>query len=373
MKVEWKDCLKVAVSAFLLYLAVHYWPAAAAFIKMMFAASAPLFVGAVIAYLVNIPMRGIEAHFFPNSENPAVARVRRPVCMLLAMLLLVGVVALVMVLVVPQFIDCVQLIVALLPDALDTVVDRAAEWHLLGDEMLQKLQTVDWESYVSGMLKVVGSGVGSVVGTVASAVSSVFSGVVTAVMAIIFATYLLLDKDTIARQLKRLMAHYLPAKTTEKLTYVTAVFDDCMHRYVVGQCTEAVILGVLCAVGMMLLRMPYATMVGALIAFTALIPIAGAYIGAGVGAFMIFTVNPMQALIFIIYIVVLQQLEGNLIYPRVVGSSIGLPGIWVLAAVTVGGGVAGIGGMLIGVPIAAAAYRIVQAELRGKTPLSSKQ
>ena len=373
MKLDWKSCLKVAASAFLLYLAVHYWPAAAAFIKTLFAASAPLLVGAVIAYLVNIPMRAIETRFFPNSEKPAVARMRRPVSMLLAILLLVGIVALVIGLVLPQFIDCVQLIVALLPDALDTVVDRAAEWHLLGDDMLQKLQSIDWESYVSGMLKVVGSGVGSVMGTVVTAVSSVFSGVVTAVMAIIFATYLLLDKDTIARQLKRLMAHYLPAKTTEKLTYVVAVFDDCMQRYVVGQCTEAVILGVLCAVGMMLLRMPYATMVGALIAFTALIPIAGAYIGAGVGAFMILTVNPMQALIFVIFIVVLQQLEGNLIYPRVVGSSIGLPGIWVLAAVTVGGGVAGIGGMLIGVPIAAAAYRILQAELRGKTPLNSKQ
>ena len=373
MKLDWKSCLKVAASAFLLYLAVHYWPAAAAFAGKLLAASVPLIVGAVIAYLVNIPMRAIETRFFPKSEHPLVARCRRPVSMLLAILLLVGMVALVIGLVLPQFLDCVQLIVALLPDATDKLVDWAAQWNLLGDEMLQKLQSIDWESYVSGMLKVVGCGVGSVMGTVVTAVSSVFSGLVTAVMAIIFATYLLLDKDTIAQQCRRLMAHYLPQKVTDKVIYVLTILDGCMQRYVVGQCTEAVILGALCAVGMMLLRMPYATMVGALIAFTALIPIAGAYIGAGVGAFMILTVNPMQALVFLIFIVVLQQLEGNLIYPRVVGSSIGLPGIWVLAAVTVGGGVAGIGGMLIGVPVAAAVYRILQNELRGETPLSGKQ
>ena len=128
-------------------------------------------------------------------------------------------------------------------------------------------------------------------------------------------------------------------------------------------CLEAVIIGVLCALGMGLLRLPYATMVGALVGFTALIPVAGAYIGAGVGAFMILTVAPIKAVIFLVFLVILQQLEGNLIYPKVVGSSLGLPGIWVLAAVTVGGGIMGIGGMLLGVPLAAAAYRILRDEV----------
>lgn len=148
-----------------------------------------------------------------------------------------------------------------------------------------------------------------------------------------------------------------------KITYVLSIMNDCFRKYIVGQCTEAVILGLLCIIGMLILQLPYATMIGALIALTALIPVAGAYIGAVVGAFMILTVSPIKALFFLIFLVVLQQLEGNIIYPKVVGSSLGLPGIWVLAAITVGGGIMGIFGMLIGVPIVAAIYRIVKNDV----------
>ena len=139
--------------------------------------------------------------------------------------------------------------------------------------------------------------------------------------------------------------------------------NECFHKYIVGQCTEALILGGLCLAGMLILQLPYAPMISALIAFTALIPVAGGYIGAGIGAFMILTVSPVKALIFLIFIVVLQQLEGNIIYPKVVGSSMGLPAIWVLAAVTIGGGIMGIIGMVISVPIAATAYRLLQKDL----------
>lgn len=148
------------------------------------------------------------------------------------------------------------------------------------------------------------------------------------------------------------------------MKYVLSVLNDSFHKYIVGQCTEAVILGVLCTIGMLILGLPYATMIGALIALTALIPVAGAYIGAGVGAFMVLTVSPIQAVIFLVYIVILQQLEGNLIYPRVVGSSMGLPAIWVLVAVTIGGGVMGIPGMLLGVPLAATFYRLIRDDVK---------
>ena len=143
------------------------------------------------------------------------------------------------------------------------------------------------------------------------------------------------------------------------------VLNECFSHYIIGQCMEAVILGTLCTLGMLVLRLPYATMVGTLIAFTALIPVAGAYIGGAAGALMIFSVSPAKALIFLIFLVILQQLEGNLIYPKVVGSSLGLPAIWVLAAVTIGGGIMGIGGMLLGVPIAAALYRLLKEDLNG--------
>ena len=155
----------------------------------------------------------------------------------------------------------------------------------------------------------------------------------------------------------------------EKILHVLDVVNESFHKYIVGQCTEAIILGVLCTIGMLIFGFPYATMVGALVAFTALIPVAGAYIGAGVGAFMIMTVDPLKAVLFLVYIVILQQLEGNIIYPRVVGSSIGLPGIWVLAAITVGGGVMGIFGMLLGVPLAAVAYKLLREDVN-KLPVN---
>ena len=152
-----------------------------------------------------------------------------------------------------------------------------------------------------------------------------------------------------------------------------AVLDDSFHKYIVGQCVEAMILGLLCALGMLILRLPYAAMIGALIAFTALIPVAGGWIGAGIGAFMILMVSPVQALAFLIFIVILQQLENNLIYPKVVGSSIGLPGIWVLAAVTIGGGMLGVAGMLLGVPLTAAIYRLVREDVHKFDPVSEAE
>jgi predicted PurR-regulated permease PerM len=168
------------------------------------------------------------------------------------------------------------------------------------------------------------------------------------------------------------MAHYLPEKLNGRILYVLDVLNYSFRRYISGQSLEAVILGALCWLGMLILRLPYATMIGALIAFTALIPVAGAYIGAAVGAFMILMVSPMQALIFLIFLVILQQLEGNLIYPKVVGSSLGLPGIWVLAAVVVGGGVAGVMGMLLGVPIAATAYTLLRNNMNKQDAVAVK-
>lgn len=159
------------------------------------------------------------------------------------------------------------------------------------------------------------------------------------------------------------MKRYMSTSLCANVHHVLSVLNECFHKYIVGQCTEALLLGGLCTLGMLILQLPYATMTGAVIAFTALIPVAGAYIGAGVGAFMILTVSPVKAIIFLIFIVILQQLEGNLIYPRVVGSSMGLPGIWVLAAVTVGGGVMGIPGMLLCVPLASAFYKLLREDV----------
>jgi predicted PurR-regulated permease PerM len=152
---------------------------------------------------------------------------------------------------------------------------------------------------------------------------------------------------------------------------VLETLNESFHNFVVGQCLEALILGALCTLGMLIFRFPYAVMVGTLVGFTALIPIAGAYIGAFVGAFVIFTVRPLSALFFLIYIVVLQQIEGNIIYPRVVGTSLGLPGIWVLAAVMIGGNVGGVVGMLLGVPLCSALYKLLREDVQRRRALAT--
>jgi predicted PurR-regulated permease PerM len=221
--------------------------------------------------------------------------------------------------------------------------------------MLNSLTNIDWQSRLADVFSMLTSSMGNV----AKLVSNVFSGIITGLLSVIFSIYLLLSKDMLKKQAGMLFEAITTQKLRSKIKYVYQTFDDCFRKYISGQCIEAVILGALCTVGMLILRLPYAAMIGAFVAFTALIPVAGAYIGAAVGAFMILTVSPMKALIFLVFIVILQQLEGNLIYPRVVGSSIGLPAIWVLAAVTVGGGIMGVVGMLLGVPVAAALYKLI--------------
>ena len=368
LKLSWKDCLKAVVSVFALYLCIRLLPTTLSVGKAVLSASAPLILGCAIAYVVNILMSFYEKHWFPGSKSAAVHSSRRVVCMILAFLTLIMAVVLIVALIVPQLVSCVQLLIDKVPAVMDKAVDFIESLHILPEDILSPLNTIDWEGKLLDIAQSLTSGVGSVMGAVISTVSSVFSSLVTLLLSLIFSIYLLLGRDTLKAQMGMLLRRFLSPKWQGRLCYFVHTLDDCFHRYIVGQCLEAVIIGVLCALGMALLRLPYAAMIGALVGFTALIPVAGAYIGAAVGAFMILPVSPFQALVFLIFLVVLQQLEGNLIYPKVVGSSLGLPGIWVLAAVTVGGGILGIGGMLLGVPLAAAAYRILRDDVNSHLP-----
>ena len=307
--------------------------------------------------------------FFIKSKKKFVIKSRRPVCMIGAFLTVLAVIALVIGLVVPEFISCIQVLIEKLPGAIADGITRLSRVEFISDEVITALKEINWQERITQILGFATTGVGSVVSVLITSVTAVFSGVITGFLSLIFAIYFLLGKNKLLRQIKRFFKHYLKENIYKKFKYGINVFNDSFHRYIVGQCIEAVILGVLCTVGMLILKMPYATMIGALIAFTALIPIVGAFLGAGVGAFMILTEDPIKALIFIIFIVVLQQLEGNLIYPKVVGTSIGLPAIWVLAAVTVGGGVFGITGMLIFVPLTAAVFKIIKDDINSKKEL----
>lgn len=363
MKIEWKSCFRIGFSAFLLYLCITYWPSFADFAGTLIGAAMPLLIGCVVAYIINILMSLYEKHYFPKTKKEKLRKSRRPVCMLAAFFTLFIIVALLIKLVVPELIACVELLIAQIPKAVSFLVDWLETIDIVPEDILTSLQNIDWKSKMEQIIRVLYSGLGNMMGTAINMVSSVFSRIVTALFAIIFSIYLLTGKEKLADQFNRVMKRYMKENLYSKICYFLSVLNDCFHKYIVGQCTEAVILGILCSIGMLVLRLPYATMIGALVAFTALIPVAGAYIGAGVGAFMILTVSPIKAVVFLIFLVILQQIEGNLIYPRVVGSSMGLPAIWVLAAVTIGGGVMGVPGMLLSVPLAATAYRLLREDV----------
>ncbi len=370
MKISFKDCWKIGVSVFLLYLCINYWKNVAHILSLVISAATPLIIGGVIAYFVNILMNAYEKLYFSKSKKRIAAVTRRPICMTLAFVTILAIISLVAGTVVPQLVLCIQLLLKELPNALMYLATKAGELNIIPDNIADLLMQIDWNSRIGEIFNALTTGVGSVMNVAVKAITTVFSGVVTTLLSIIFAFYLLASKDKLKGQCERLCRHYLKTKWCDKMFYIFNTLDDCFHRYVVGQCTEAVVLGVLCTLGMLLLKLPYAPMIGALVAFTALIPIAGSYIGAAVGALMILTVSPIQSVVFVVFLIILQQIEGNLIYPKVVGKSIGLPGIWVLAAVTIGGGIMGVAGMLIGVPIAAALYKMLRDDINGKGQLT---
>lgn len=368
MKHEWKSYFRLGATLFLLFLAVTYWGNIAHLFVLAIGAASSLILGCVIAYVVNILMSFYEKLYFPKSEKKLVAKSRRVVCMIGAMLTLIGVLLFVIYLVIPELIACMRLLMQEIPIAMHDVAKWLHESHILSaiveDDVTATLVSMDWQAKLAQYAKVLVEGFGGVAQAALSTVSTVLSKIMTFVIALIFSIYLLMGKERLGMQFKRLMQRYMKPSWNRKFWYVLKTMDDCFHKFIVGQCIEAVILGVLCIIAMTILKFPYAMMVGTLVGFTALIPIAGAYIGAAVGAFMIFTVSPMKAIAFLVFIVILQQLEGNLIYPKVVGTSIGLPGVWVLAAVTVGGGIFGILGMLIGVPLAAAIYKLIKEDIK---------
>lgn len=363
VKPGWRSCAMIGISIFLLYLCITYWPVASKLLIAFLGAATPVLIGFIIAYPLNILMSFYERHWFLKSTKKAVIKSRRPICLILAVITLLAIIALVIGLVLPQFIECIKLIINYIPAAASNVVGFLEKYHILTDKTVEYIKSIDWQAWIAKAVSMVTSSIGNVVEVVFVTITSVFSGIITALLSIIFAGYFLMGKNRIGGQIDRAMKCYITDKWYRRIKYFVRVLDECFHKYIVGQCVEAVILGVLCTVGMLILQLPYAPMVGALIALTALVPIAGAYIGAGVGAFLILMVSPVKAVVFVIFIIILQQIEGNLIYPKVVGSSIGLPGVWVLAAVTIGGGVMGVGGMLLGVPLAAALYKIVRNDV----------
>ncbi len=323
----------------------------------------PFILGGAIAFVLNVPMNFVQRHLFKEERirNRKVSqKLARPVSMVLVLIAVFGIVAIVMFILIPQLGETF----ANLGRSIQAFIPQLQEWaaRLFNDnkEIMDTVNNLefDWNKIMDTGIKFFKSGAGSVVDSTITAAKSIVSGLTTFFIAFVFAIYILLQKEKLGVQAKKVLFAFVRRGRAEATVEVLSLTYNTFSSFLTGQCVEAVILGSMFAVSMTILKLPYALLVGMLIAFTALIPIFGAFIGCGVGAFLIFMVDPMKALIFVVLFLVLQQIEGNLIYPHVVGNSVGLPSIWVLAAVSIGGSLMGVVGMLIFIPIVSVVYAL---------------
>ena len=330
------------------------------FLSLVLGALKPIITGLMIAYIFNIIMNFFEKHYFPKNDSKFAALTRRPVCLAGAFAITIDVIILIMYIVVPEIASAFGVLYDEIPPAFtkskDFITGKLKEYP----DIQQQISSLefDWAKIAEKATKLLTSGVAGILSSAMGIIGGLTSAVTNLVLGIIFAVYFLLRKDKLFRDGNRLRRVWFSDEFNRKTSHVFHTANDTFRSFFVGQFVEAIILGTLCFIGMKLLKLPYAAMSGTLVGVTAFIPIVGAFIGAGISAFIILTVDPMKALIFIIFLIILQQFEGNIIYPKVVGGSVGLPSIWTLAAVTIGGGLFGIFGMILGVPLTATLYKL---------------
>ena len=322
----------------------------------------PFVLGGAIAFVINVPMSFLEKKIFENikKENKAARKLARPVSLLLTIVLVIGVIALVMIGAIPQLTKTMGSLMINITDFIPQIKIWIRDFFHDNREIMNLVDQVQFkpDQAIRWGISLLGNGAGNMMNTTVSAVGSVVSGLATFFIAFSFACYVLFQKEKLHVQVRKVLFAFLPKQKADAFLKVCSLTYRTFANFLTGQCLEAVILGCMFVVTLSILRMPYALLIGVLIAFTALIPIFGAFIGCAVGSFLIFMVSPKQAIIFIIVFLVLQQIEGNLIYPHVVGESVGLPSIWVLAAVTIGGNLMGIVGMLVFIPLLSVVYTI---------------
>ena len=377
-KEKLKQIRWLMILAALLVLAIVYSSQVLTGIQFAFGIAKPFLYGGVIAFVLNIPMRALEEKALKRWNGKAASKVKRPLCMVLTLVGVVLVVALVGIIVIPQITVTAGELGRQFPKFTENVgklLDRLSREYPELEQQFKRLKEVDinWETLIAKVWDFLRNGAGDVISNTFSFASGIISGVVNGTIAFIFALYLLAWKERLADQGKRVLSAFLPEKVSRKILQICTLLYKNFSSFITGQCLEAVILGIMFVIAMSLCGMPYALMVGVLIAFTALIPIVGAFIGCVVGAFLILIDNPVQAVWFIVLFLVLQQIEGNLIYPRVVGNSVGLPSIWVLMAVSLGGSLFGVAGMLFFIPLMSSCYYLFKEsvnarnEKRGRT------
>ena len=366
-----KRILLLVACSIILYWALNNLSTLGKLLGSFFSLFSPLLIGVGIAYVMNLLLKAIERLWdMALKKAPELWRVKlkRPICLTATMLLFLGIIFAIFFILIPRLEEAGSTLIANVPGYItqiqnwwESLVDFAAEHGVTLPELSMNVE--DATKFIS---KILSSDSSNVVNTTIDITTSILGALVNILLALVFSVYMLAQKETLISQSRRLLLAALPRKAGQRTMHILKLTNNAFSSFVTGQVTEAFILGSLCCIGMLILRLPYALPVSVIISFTSLIPIFGAWIGAATGAFLIVFVSPIKALTFLIFLLILQQVEGNLIYPKVVGKSVGLPGLWVLAAVTIGGGIFGMLGMLLGVPICSVIYALVQDFIRSQ-------
>ena len=365
-----KSLLLVVCGGVAFYCALQNLDVVWGAVRALLGILAPFLLGGALAFVLNVPMRAIERHLLKNSRRGA--KLRRPLALVLTLMAVVGVLALASLVIGPGIADAVMSIIQEIPAAFDRLQKQLNVLSESLTEYLPMIQewlagvNINWEGLSRKVLEYAQALGTGLVSSGSGFIGGVVSGVSTFVIGLIFSFYILLQKEKLSRQGRQVLYGLLPLRRADRTLDILRLASRTFSSFLSGQCLEACILGTLFVVAMTIFRMPYALLVGVLIALTALIPIVGAFIGCAVGALLIAIDDPWKALWFIVLFLVLQQIEGNLIYPHVVGSSVGLPSIWVLAAVTLGGKLMGIMGMLFFIPLCSVIYALFRSYVKNR-------
>lgn len=364
-KVKMRQIRGLLVFATALILLIIYSGTVWGGIQMFVGIITPFLVGGAIAFVLNMPMNWVENKLLGKWKGKLASSIKRPVSMVLAIVLILLVIGLIVLIVVPQIGQSFKELGVKVPAFFNDLWKELEKLANKYPEIMDQIKNwqnikIDWDTVVTAVANFLKKGMGNVLSATVNAAGSVIGGLVNTFIAIIFSVYILAQKENLGRQRDKLLDAYLPEIWSSRIKKVLKLLYKNFYNFVSGQCLEAIILGVMFMIAMAIFGFPYAVMVGTLIAVTSLIPVVGAFLGCFVGAFLILINDPIQAVWFVVMFLIIQQIEGNLIYPRVVGNSVGLPSIWVLVAVSVGGSLFGIAGMLLFIPLLSTVYALVR-------------
>ena len=362
-KLSMKKIRELIVFTALIVVALWKFDVVLGVIRAIWGIIFPFVLGGAIAFVINVPMSFLEKKLFGKAKekgSKAAGKLARPVSLLLTIVLVVGVIVLVMFGLIPQLTETIGSLMNSIADFIPQMQSWVREFTHNNREIMDLVNQMEFNpnKAIQWGMSILGNGAGNFMNTTMTAVGSIVSGVTTFFIAFSFACYILFQKEKLHVQVRKVFFAFIPKRKAEVILEVCSLTYRTFANFLAGQCLEAVILGSMFVITLSILKMPYALLIGIIIAFTALIPIFGAFIGCALGCLLIFMVSPKQAILFILVFLILQQIEGNLIYPHVVGSSVGLPSIWVLAAVTIGGNLLGIIGMLVFIPLVSVLYTL---------------